>query len=240
MKIGEFAANHDITIDTIRHYMDLGLLVPEKVGGQYLFEESASKDLQNIIELKELGFSLGQIQEIIMHERAGRFRFLSEWKYYHNFFIEKKQAIKKEIELFLRQLDKLDKKLKDIEDLKPADEYPTGVPINFLNHACCPKCKGRLSMSKASIEDNMIINGTLQCLCGFNIKIIDGIIVIVDKGHSEDTSGMEVFFNEYFKNTDNQYLSLLYKGMEWIIKRLGFEKANNEIIILQRRKCYFL
>ena len=35
MKIGKFGELNNISIDTIRHYMDLGLIIPEKKGGHY-------------------------------------------------------------------------------------------------------------------------------------------------------------------------------------------------------------
>ena len=32
MKIGEFSKKHDITHDKVRHYIDIGLLIPRKDG----------------------------------------------------------------------------------------------------------------------------------------------------------------------------------------------------------------
>jgi DNA-binding transcriptional MerR regulator len=56
MKIGQFATKHQTSIDTIRHYMSLGLLIPEKVTAQYDFDETCSHDFLEIMELKKLGF----------------------------------------------------------------------------------------------------------------------------------------------------------------------------------------
>ena len=69
MKIGEFAKKHNITQDTIRHYLELGLLATEKKGGHYDFSESDSHDLIQIMELKNLSFSLNEIQRILTIQR---------------------------------------------------------------------------------------------------------------------------------------------------------------------------
>lgn len=56
MRIGEFSSKLEITQDTIRHYMDLGLLIPQKNGGQFVFGRDDMDDMKRIIELKKTGF----------------------------------------------------------------------------------------------------------------------------------------------------------------------------------------
>lgn len=69
MRTGEFAALHNITYDTIRHYLEMGLLVAEKEGGHYRFGPQDSKDLERINELKSLDFTLSEIQTILCFQR---------------------------------------------------------------------------------------------------------------------------------------------------------------------------
>ena len=69
VRIGEFAKKHRITQDTIRYYLDMGLLVSEKKGGQYKFTKADSEDMERIIELKSLDFSLIEIQKILTFQR---------------------------------------------------------------------------------------------------------------------------------------------------------------------------
>lgn len=48
MKIGEFAKKHDVTIDTVRHYINEGLLTPLRDNTQYSFSEIDDRDARNI------------------------------------------------------------------------------------------------------------------------------------------------------------------------------------------------
>lgn len=65
MKIGQFANQNNVSIDTIRHYMDLKLLLPVKNGHQYDFDQNCQNDFDEIQELKSLKFSLKEILSLI-------------------------------------------------------------------------------------------------------------------------------------------------------------------------------
>ncbi|MCU5518479.1 methyltransferase, partial [Bacillus wiedmannii] len=49
MKIGKFGEVNNISIDTIRHYMDLSLIIPERKGSHYFFDEYCQTDLELIL-----------------------------------------------------------------------------------------------------------------------------------------------------------------------------------------------
>ncbi|WP_040536878.1 MerR family transcriptional regulator [Schleiferilactobacillus shenzhenensis] len=64
MQLAEFVAMNQTTRDTVRHYIDLGLLTPQKQGKNYAFTAADTADFAEIVELKEMGFSLAAIQSI--------------------------------------------------------------------------------------------------------------------------------------------------------------------------------
>ncbi len=63
--ITELANIFDITSRTIRHYEDIGLLSPERVGTQRIFTNGDHVRLGLILRGKRIGWSLNEIKEII-------------------------------------------------------------------------------------------------------------------------------------------------------------------------------
>lgn len=66
--IGEFSRHGRISVRMLRHYDAIGLLQPAYVdpaSGYRFYQASQLSDLNRIIALKELGFTLRQVQEIL-------------------------------------------------------------------------------------------------------------------------------------------------------------------------------
>ncbi|EOR25937.1 Methyltransferase [Clostridium sartagoforme AAU1] len=72
MRIGEFSKRNKVSIETVRHYIDLGLIIPYKNGAQYEFNEKCQKEIESILELKALGFTLNEIKSIFLYETLGK------------------------------------------------------------------------------------------------------------------------------------------------------------------------
>ena len=58
MKIGEVAKEYGLSVDTVNYYVSLGLLVPQRRGSQRVFDERTRRDIEMILELREMEFSL--------------------------------------------------------------------------------------------------------------------------------------------------------------------------------------
>lgn len=71
LKIGDFAKIFDVSIKTVRYYESIGLIVPGYIdiytGYRYFNEENITR-MEEIISLKELGFSLEEIKYFKMSE----------------------------------------------------------------------------------------------------------------------------------------------------------------------------
>ncbi len=68
MKIGEFADMNSVTTKMLRHYDEIGLLKPaciDEATGYRSYDQGQSNYLNWIIILKELGFSLSQIKDML-------------------------------------------------------------------------------------------------------------------------------------------------------------------------------
>ena len=66
-KIGELASQCGITVRTLHHYHQIGLLVPSEFteAGHRLYTKSDLSKLHQILSLKQLGLSLGEINNFI-------------------------------------------------------------------------------------------------------------------------------------------------------------------------------
>lgn len=64
MEIGEFSIKIGLSIDTLRYYDKIGLLVPEKVSMRRAYNDEDLEKAAVIIQLKNLDFSLEEIKVI--------------------------------------------------------------------------------------------------------------------------------------------------------------------------------
>lgn len=72
MQIGAFVREMGTTADTVRYYMELSLLGPELERGRYCFREREVRDFQTIVQLKQWGFSVKEIQSLFGYKaRSG-------------------------------------------------------------------------------------------------------------------------------------------------------------------------
>lgn len=230
MKIGQFATQCKVSVDTIRYYMELMLIIPDKVGGQYEFKESCQSDIEEILWLKSAHFSLKEIQKIFSLKRFTNLKADEDVEYYKRLFENKKQELvdrKFEID---KIINKIDDKLK-VTDIKTNHEnVKLGVPFDFLSMLSCPKCKSNMRLQRGSIEDNLIMNGNLKCSCGFELKIHEGIIV------SENDCKEPLYYEDelkghFIEQTSSQYVNLLYKSGQWVTNKLDLKNTKNPIIL---------
>ena len=81
--ITQLAAEYDVTLRTLRHYEDVGLLSPERRGTTRVFHNRDRIRLALILRGRRLGFSLDEIATIVnMYDEqpgeAGQLRYLLE------------------------------------------------------------------------------------------------------------------------------------------------------------------
>lgn len=68
-KIGELASQCGITVRTLHHYHQIGLLVPSEFSeaGHRLYSKADASKLQQILSLRQLGFSLEEINNLVVN-----------------------------------------------------------------------------------------------------------------------------------------------------------------------------
>ncbi|MBW9158014.1 MerR family transcriptional regulator [Clostridium tagluense] len=234
MKIGKFTMQNNITIDAVRHYIELGLIIPEKSGGQYDFDERCKSDLEKTIKLKGQGFTLNEIKAIFVIKRIGKLTTYQENEYYRDIYCNKKIELSSKIKELERFRDKLEETIEDLSKIKCMDNFKIGIDIEALKLFSCLKCGKELILSDGIITNNQVMEGNLKCTCGEDYKIEDGIL-LVGSVQSETNLRAQSETNldivDYVNSTDSEYLENVYSGLEYMNKKIQFEELNNKIIL---------
>lgn len=231
MKIGKFAEENSLSIETIRHYMDLGLIIPEKKGGHYEFDVRCLKDLQDILYFKKMGFTLMEIKALFMYKRLGKLTPYQEDEYYIEWFRNKYRNISGQIEELTEMKKRLKNNLKELDAKETKKNFMMGVDIKALSLLFCPNCEEELKLFDGQIDNNQIINGRLRCSCGTEYVIEDGIILGNNRLNEDENIFLDNYIGEYINETSPEYIDNIYDGLEWIYKRLNFDSMKNKVIL---------
>ena len=132
MRIGKVSKEYHISIDNLHYYIKYGLLVPPKPKGQYFFDKTTLKDLEWILALKKLDFSLREIHSILSLKRISNFADVEDLEELKELFKSKRDLCQTEILKKQTVIKELDAHILKMDQAKTAEKSPTGVPIQAL------------------------------------------------------------------------------------------------------------
>lgn len=238
MKIGAFAKLHHVTIDTIRHYMSLGLLNPDKQNNQYFFDEVSTKKMEEILRLKEAGFVLSEIKTIFWFKYLGNFTPYQVDEFYRTLFVERSKKIRTDIELFTqmrsnidKQINELDQQIAQFERQRDIEQFKMGVDIAWISKLRCPACHGVLSIIEGAIKGNQLMDGVLGCVCQYTLHVEDGILI----DHRDDLLPYHHFDSDfigrYISETSPDYLDNIQKGIEWAKSKIALNSLQSKVVL---------
>lgn len=249
MRIGEFSTRTGVTVDALRHYMDLGLLVVEKRGGQYEFDERVKADLERLLQLKDMGFSLAEIKMIFQFERLGVMTDYQKDLYYRGLYSQRINTLRLEIESRQKALTALEGAERTLMNAEEARgdrlQQTVGLPLEALPLLACSRCGSALSLSEGDVRDGKVIRGTLACVCDCGEEVglvVEEGIVFAPELWARQSSEFEVrrqaieakgnvsqagnsaadFLEAYLTSTDPAYLDRVYEGLNWVRGRADF------------------
>ena len=229
MRIGEFSKKNNISIETIRHYIDLELIIPYKNGGQYEFDDNSQRTLNKILELKSLGFTLNEVKSILIYEMLGKFTF-DDNNLLENLFKLKEKEINKKIEELSDMEVRIKEKIKEINKKEYKDNVTIGIDINSLKYLSCISCGNDMYLQEGKIKNNKVMNGKLRCTCGEEYIIDSGILKVENNKISKEND-YKNFVEEYLKESDKDYISNIRKGLEWSCKNLKKVELKNKVLL---------
>ena len=113
--ISQLSSEYDVTLRTLRHYEELGLLDPERRGTTRIYHQRDRTRLELILRGKRLGFALDEIGVIVnMYDEppgaAGQLEFLIEQCDVRRASLEQQR---RDIEATLAELDAVEARCRE-------------------------------------------------------------------------------------------------------------------------------
>lgn len=219
MRIGQVSEKYGISVDNLYYYIQYGLLVPPRPKSQYVFDEKTLEDLELVLELKELDFTLNEIHKVLSLYRVSGLADAQDCRELREIFLEKRQACIQKRDRLEAIVERLDRKIQELSQRQKGQKNRIGLPIRMLDLICCPRCSGSLQVSQVDMDLRYLYSGELACGCGYRAKVWEGILLTPNQDQSlydkPDTS------RELYKGLPPALLSLFERSYNWMGERLA-------------------
>lgn len=228
MRIGKVSELYHISVDNLYYYINYGLLVPPKPKGQYLFDEPTLKDLEWILELKELDFTLREIHILLSLKRISGFADSQDIDELKAVYKGKRDFCAQEILRKQNIILRLEEKIKNLEKMQTAVSAKTGVPLSMLPLLCCPVCGKSLSLCDVEMDSRFIYQGLMNCSCGYHAHISQGILMTPNKNiNLQDTPDVT---RELYKDLPPELISMFQRSYNWMLKQMDETNLHKKVI----------
>jgi DNA-binding transcriptional MerR regulator len=233
MKISEFSKRCNLSKETIRYYTEEKLILPQKIKHYYDYTEQCLKDIAIIIKLKNMAFSLSEIKDILNYLRLEPEAFPKLYVLLLDYFMEKLKTLKIEKSELEKKEFALKKEIERIKktstELEKKENSCSGIDLSLLSLLSCKRCHNELRLKKATIKNDEILAGILQCECGMNYKIQEGILYCEGSDFmikAPCVSNREEFETKYPKD-----YNLVKKLSEnWLKRKLDKDISSGDVI----------
>lgn len=241
MRIGQFAETYDVTQDTVRYYLERGLLVARKRGEQYYFTEADGRDLAKILELKNLEFSLNCIQDILMTQRLSGENTDVYRQRYLACLEQKQEQVENERVRYEKLGEQIREKILRLKSEQNLEGTHLGFPLSSLGLLSCPGCREPLTLAEGTFAEHMIMEAALSCTCGFKARIHKGVYIedacIRPKRLGDEPMPTK---EEFLASSSHTYVNHLYQTMAAMVKFLQAGPKPNFILELNNCVGFFL
>ncbi|HPE68962.1 MAG TPA: MerR family transcriptional regulator, partial [Thermotogota bacterium] len=234
MKIGAFARQFGIPVDTIRYYVDNGILLTEKINNQHVFDEKCVRDMELVLELKRMRFSILEIQKMLSFLRVTNLSDPQDELLFLEWLAKKQHLLEQEVASLQQAIGVITQKRGSFPRNQAQESRSLGIPLPCFSWFCCPDCGKSLALNHARVMHNQVFHGELECACGYGCTIEEGIVVAPSANRS--TPGSLQTDNprqEFVSNTDPLYVNFSQKPVEWFRKRLRPGGAKTQGILLE-------
>lgn len=220
MLISKFANKFNVRTDTIRYYMELGLLLPEKRNHYYEFDETCVEEMKWIQELKSFKFSLQEINKILALKRVTSLSNEADISFLIQMLEEKKQFLQGEVDSIHEACEAIDKKITSIRTSRQTEAKNNGLEFTVLSILYCPYCQSSLELEEAKTKEQQIFHGKLYCPnCAYTAMINEGII-ITKHLNQHSFNSFYIYDIEMLKTIQSSFISLSEKASIFVKQML--------------------
>ncbi len=229
MRIGQVSEKYGISVDNLYYYIQYGLLVPPRPKSQYVFDERTLEDLERVLELKELDFTLNEIHRILSLYRISGLADAQDRRELQEMFQEKREACVKERERLEAALERLNEKIQELSREPDGQTGRIGLPVRMLDLLCCPRCGGSLRISRVDMNLQYLYSGELSCACGYQAQVQDGVVHTPNQEQSPyDKPDVD---RELYKELPPALLSLFERSYNWMGDRLDGMELGGRVVM---------
>ncbi len=230
MKIGAFSSLFNMTPETVRFYVNEGLLIPRCRNSRYDFGEEDKRDMEFLLRLKSYRFSIYQIHRILALRRLSNFDSANDLADYLQLLGGQKMILSQEKNNLSRAIEEIEQEITVLS--QKGTSVPTvhqGVPLSFLPLLACPHCQKELKLENCSIERQQILSGELSCTCGYHAVIRNGILV-GERGPVSPYDGIDAERNCY-RMMSPELLSLVQKAYMQMDEHLSSWDMTGKVVL---------
>ncbi|MGM8365276.1 MerR family transcriptional regulator [Virgibacillus sp. W0181] len=238
MLIGKFAEKFNVKTDTIRYYMELGLLIPKKKNHYYEFDATCVEDMKWITELKSYYFTLQEINNILAIKRVTSLSNKEGVGFLIQMLEEKKRSLTVEVEHTNQAINAISNKITEINNEQYGELETTGMAFDFISLLYCPTCQEALELQNVNTKGQRIITGDLSCsVCDYSAKIQEGI-VITEHLNKDSFNPFYIYDIEMLKTVQSSFISISEKAGLYIKEQLLKQPLKNKIIVETNVETY--
>ena len=228
MRIGEVSRRYHISVDNLYYYINYGLLVPPKPRSQYVFDETVLQDLEWILELKELDFTLREIHMLLSLKRISGLADSQDMEELKAVYEGKREFCLQEISRKQEIIRRLDEKIAALKENQPDRIPQTGVPVSALPLLCCPVCGSSLSLKDVEMNPRFLYGGALSCSCGYQAPIQNGILMTPNKNTNlQDTPDVT---RELYKDLPPELITMFERSYQQMLKQMEETSLRGKVV----------
>jgi len=233
--ISEFASVGDVRVRSLCYYDKINLLKPSDCteGGHRLYTKDDLYVLQQIQSFKHLGFSLGEIQNIILQRDIETEEFLRQMHFQRKLLLAEQERIAK----VLSHMDEMTKKFQEEERVDVA------LFSSFLQTSICEKENKEWLEEHFSKESVQTFYNNKELKEKFDRRFMDVIGKLKkyrEEGKDSSHHDVQVTLKEFFSVIEEvtNYLDTTQSDIEDIINQSNFPLSEFPTIFTTEEENY--